>query len=202
MIGGKLKDIQSMVQDALAAGAAPKEILERGLLPGMDVVSQRFKVREIYIPEVLLSAAAMKNAMAILKPRFVTGEVRDRGTVVIGTVKGDLHDIGKTLVTIMLEAGGFRVVDLGTNVAPERFLQAVRDEQAQVVGMSAMLTTTMLVMKDVIALLAHEGMRDRVKVIVGGAPVNAAFAGEIGADAYAEDATIGVELVGKLVGAA
>ena len=198
VITGRLKHIQGLIREALAEHATPTDILKQGLLPGMDVVGKRFKAHEIYIPEVLLSAAVMKSAMTVLKPLFVSDEVGGRGTIVIGTVRGDLHDIGKNLVIIMLEGAGYKVVDLGTNVPGERFVQVIREEKPLVLGMSAMITTTMTVMKDVIDLLKKEGLRGQVTVIVGGAPLNAAFAEQIGADAYAEDAIVGVDIINRL----
>jgi 5-methyltetrahydrofolate--homocysteine methyltransferase len=195
VITGKLKEIKGLIQEALAQNLKPMEIINQGLLPGMDEVGRRFKAQECYIPEVLLSAEVMKSAMSVLKPLMVSGEVSGTGEVAIGTVKGDLHDIGKNLVITLLEGAGYRVIDLGIDVPKEKFLQVVQEAKPSILGMSAMLTTTMMAMKDVVDLLRERGMRQNIKVIVGGAPLNSSFARQIGADGYAEDAVVGVELV-------
>jgi 5-methyltetrahydrofolate--homocysteine methyltransferase len=198
VITGKLKEIKGLIQEALAQNLKPMEIINQGLLPGMDEVGKRFKAQEYYIPEVLLSAEVMKSAMSVLKPLMVSGEVSSTGEVAIGTVKGDLHDIGKNLVITLLEGAGYRVIDLGIDVPKEKFLQVVQEAKPSVLGMSAMLTTTMMAMKDVVDLLRERGMRQNIKVIVGGAPLSSSFARQIGADGYAEDAVVGVELVKSL----
>jgi 5-methyltetrahydrofolate--homocysteine methyltransferase len=182
----------------LAAG----QILNGGLLAGMDVVSARFGANEIFLPEVLLAARAMNAGMTLINPLLIADEVRSLGKVVIGTVKGDLHDIGKNLVGVMLKGAGFEVIDLGANVAPERFVETAEAEGAQVVGLSALLTTTMAGMKDVVSLLKDRGLDGRVKVIVGGAPLSQAFADSIGADGYGYDASNAVTLVKRLTGVA
>lgn len=198
VITGKLKEIREIIKDALAEKLKPLEILNEGLLPGMDEVGRRFKAQEYYIPEVLLSAAVMKAAMEVMKPLMVSGEAGAAGKVVIGTVKGDLHDIGKNIVITLLEGAGYKVIDLGIDVPRETFLRAVKEEKPLVLGMSAMLTTTMMEMKKVIDFLSEQGIRKDVKVIVGGAPLTPAFVQQIGADGYGEDAVAGVELVKKL----
>ena len=187
------------VRAALADGAPAEQIVTEGLVAGMGVVGDLFKAGDLFVAEVLASARAMKAGMALLEP-LLKGEARERiGTVVLGTVRGDLHDIGKKLVGVMLEAAGFAVVDLGTDVAPERFVEEVKARGAQIVGLSALLTTTMRAMKDTIDALARAGLRDRVKVLVGGAAVSAAFAAEIGADGTAPDAGGAVALAKQLV---
>ena len=164
-------------------------MLDSALIPAMDVVGERFSKQEFYIPEMLIAARAMQAGVGIIKPLLAGGQGRSRGKVVIGTVKGDLHDIGKNLVGMMLQGGGFEVIDLGSDVKPARFVEAVRDERPDAVMMSALLTTTMTAMRDTIALLVEAGLRDQVKVGVGGAPVTQRYAEEIGADFYAPDAT-------------
>jgi 5-methyltetrahydrofolate--homocysteine methyltransferase len=181
------------VQDALAAGLEPEQILNEGLIAGMSSVGERFRNNEIFIPEVLIAARAMNGAMDILEPKLVETGVEPRGKVVIGTVKQDLHDIGKNLVAMMLKGGGFKVIDLGVDVEPEKFVEAAKGEQAQVVALSALLTTTMPNMKAVVDALQEAGL-DGVKVMIGGAPVTQAYADEIGAAGYAPDAGSAVEL--------
>jgi 5-methyltetrahydrofolate--homocysteine methyltransferase len=189
-----------LTREALAAGATAKEVLDRGLLPAMAEVGERFRRHEIFLPDVLLSARAMQGAMEILKPLLTGAAAATRGKVVLGTVKGDLHDIGKNLVGIMLRGAGFEVVDLGHDVSPERFVDTAESEGAAVIGMSALLTTTMSGMGTVVDLLARRGLAGRVRTIVGGAPVSAQFAREIGADAHGYDAANAVERVAALVG--
>jgi len=182
------------VQDALAAGLEPEQILNEGLIAGMSSVGEKFRNNEIFIPEVLIAARAMNGAMKILEPKLVETGVEPRGKVVIGTVKQDLHDIGKNLVAMMLKGGGFKVIDLGVDVEPEKFVEAAKGEQAQVVALSALLTTTMPNMKAVVDALQEAGL-DGVKVMIGGAPVTQAYADEIGAAGYAPDAGSAVDLV-------
>ncbi len=198
LIAGNAEEVRKLTREAIDEGVSANDILEQGLIAGMNVVGVRFKNNEIFVPEVLISARAMKAGMEILRPILTASGVQSRGKVVMGTVKGDLHDIGKNLVSMMLEGAGFEVVDLGISVTPERFVAAAQEHQAQVVGMSALLTTTMVGMKDVVELL-HREVGDSVKAIVGGAPVNQRFADEIGADGYAPDATSAVELVKRLL---
>ena len=182
----------------LAAGAGPVDILERGLLPGMQVIGKRFRDGEIFLPEVLVCARAMKSAMALLDPLLAAGSYAAKGKVVLGTVKGDVHDIGKNLVGVMLRGAGYQVVDIGTGCNADKFVQAVRDHRPDVVGLSALLSTTMTYMKTVIDAIRAAG--ETLPVIVGGAPVNAEFAESIGAAGSARTAGEAVELVSRLVG--
>ncbi len=186
------------VSDALAEGMTPAQILDEGLIAGMTSIGVKFKNNEVFIPEVLIAARAMAGAMDVLEPKLVESGVEPRGKVVIGTVKQDLHDIGKNLVAMMLKGGGFKVVDLGVDVAPEAFVEAAKAEGVQVVALSALLTTTMPNMKAVVDALKRAAVTD-VKVMIGGAPVTQAFADEIGADGYAPDAGSAVDLVTELI---
>ena len=188
------------MQALLAQGTSAREIIDRGLLPGMDVVGQRMKSGECFIPEVLLSARTMQSALDVLKPLLAEGEGAGTGTVVIGTVEGDLHDIGKNLVAMLLQGAGFEVVNLGTGVTPAAFVEAVKQRKPQIIGMSALLTTTVPKMKATIEALAAAGLREQVKVMVGGAPVTQAFASEIGADGYGANAGQAVDAAKALVG--
>jgi 5-methyltetrahydrofolate--homocysteine methyltransferase len=188
-------EVKTLVQEALDAGESAESVLKEGLIQAMDRVGVRFKNGELYIPEVLLAARAMHAGMAILKPILSKSSGTIAGKVLIGTVKGDLHDIGKNLVVMMIEGGGFDVIDLGIDVPASRFVEAVKEHRPQVVGMSALLTTTMMEMKNTIQALEEAGLKDRVKIIVGGAPVTEGFAKEIGADGYAPDAAVAVDVV-------
>jgi 5-methyltetrahydrofolate--homocysteine methyltransferase len=192
---GEDEAVAHLVQDGLDQGMAASEILRSGLIAGMDEVGRDFKAGDLYVPEVLIAAQAMQAGMGVLRPLLTESESMSAGRVLIGTVKGDLHDIGKNLVKMMLEGAGFETIDLGTDVGPEEFLEAVRDHRPQLVGMSALLTTTMRQMKATIETLEEAGLRDSVKIIVGGAPVTDAFAREIGADAFAADAATAVDVV-------
>ena len=187
--------VNKLVEDALGNGIDAKEVLDNGLIPGMDVVGQRMKTGEMFIPEVLRSAKVMQAAMDLLRPHMSEKDSMGLGTFVIGTVEGDLHDIGKNLVSMMLQGAGFTVVDLGTSVKPQDFVDAVKKHKAAVVGMSALLTTTVLNQEAVIQALEEAGLRDRVKVIVGGVPTSPEWAQEIGADAYAENAVEAVQVL-------
>jgi 5-methyltetrahydrofolate--homocysteine methyltransferase len=189
VIAGKVAQVKEQVQATLNAGTTAQEVLDQALIPAMDVVGEKFSCHEYYIPEMLISARAMQAGIAILKPLLAAAGSKPRGKVVIGTVKGDLHDIGKNLVALMLQGGGFEVVDLGADVKPEKFVQAVQESGADFVMMSALLTTTMLSMKDTVEALKTAGVRDKVKVAVGGAPVTQRFCDEIGADFYSANAT-------------
>ncbi len=200
VIGGDQDAVVELTRQAIVEKVDLNSIISRGLLPGMTVVGRRFKNGDMFIPEVLMAARAMNAGLELVKPLLVDGEVPVKGTVVIGTVEGDLHDIGKNLVGMMIESNGYRVIDLGIDLEPQRFVAAVREYKPQVVGMSALLTTTMLAMKETIEVLKEEGLRDSVKVIVGGAPVSQEFADEIGADGYAPDAASATELVRRLIG--
>ena len=197
---GEHDKVADLTRQAIDAGTSAAQILNEGLLAGMDVVGRRFGAHEIFLPEVLLAARAMKAGVDLLEPLLIAAEVPSLGKVVIGTVKGDLHDIGKNLVGIMLEGAGFEVIDLGSDVTAERFVETAQSEGAAVVGMSALLTTTMTGMKDVVELVAGKGLNETLKVIVGGAPVTQAFADDIGADAYAFDAANAVEVIRELTG--
>ncbi len=189
-----------LTQKLVDEGVKPSEIINMGLIGGMNVVGDRFKKGDMYVPEVMMAAKAMHAGMNIVKPLLLEGESSSTGKVIVGTVSGDLHDIGKNLVGMMMESGGMEVVDLGVDVTPEKFAAAVREHKPQVVGLSALLTTTMLAMKDTIEVLKEEGLRDSVKVIVGGAPVTQDFADEIGADGWAPDAASAKDLALKLAG--
>jgi 5-methyltetrahydrofolate--homocysteine methyltransferase len=190
----------AMTQALVATGATPREILDEALLPGMDVVGARMREGECFIPEVLLSARVMQACLDLLRPLMAAGDEAGMGTVVIGTVEGDLHDIGKNLVGMLLSGAGFTVVNLGTGVTASDFVAAVKEHQPRIIGMSALLTTTLPHMSETIALLKDEGLRDAVKVMVGGAPVTAAYAEEIGADGYGANAGMAVERAKELVG--
>jgi 5-methyltetrahydrofolate--homocysteine methyltransferase len=199
VIEGKRTRVENLVRQALEAGIAPETILADGLISAMSEVGSLFERGEFYVPEMLVAARAMQAGLGVLSPRLVEGGVRMRGKVVIGTVKGDLHDIGKNLVGMMLQGAGFEIIDLGTDVPPTKFAEAVRDTGAGIVGMSALLTTTMRNMRSVVEVLEDMGIRDKVKVMVGGAPLTDSFAREIGADGYAPDASRAVALADKLV---
>jgi len=197
---GQAQEVAALVQQALDQDMAPQEVLSGGLIAGMDEVGKDFKAGELFVPEVLIAARAMRAGMGVLRPLLAEGNVPSTGKYVLGTVKGDLHDIGKNLVKMMLEGAGFEVIDLGTDVVPEGFVSAVLEHQPKLVGMSALLTTTMVQMKATIEALEEAGLRDSVKIMVGGAPVTAAFAKDIGADAYAPDAATAVDVARDLSG--
>jgi 5-methyltetrahydrofolate--homocysteine methyltransferase len=196
---GEDEEVAELVQEALDRGLTPQQILSDGLIAGMDEVGRDFKAGDLFVPEVLIAARAMHAGMGVLRPLLAESDTPSIGKYVIGTVKGDLHDIGKNLVKMMLEGAGFDVVDLGTDVGPEAFVAAVREHQPRLVGMSALLTTTMVNMKATIEALVEAGVRDQVRVMIGGAPVTAAFAEQIGADAYAPDAASAVDVARSLV---
>jgi 5-methyltetrahydrofolate--homocysteine methyltransferase len=192
--------VAELVQEALDQGLAPQDILSGGLIAGMDEVGKDFKAGELFVPEVLIAARAMHAGMGVLRPLLAESDVPSAGKFVIGTVEGDLHDIGKNLVRMMIEGAGFETIDLGTDVKASAFVEAVREHRPRLVGMSALLTTTMVNMKGTIEALEEAGLRDSVKVMIGGAPVTAAFAEEIGADAYAPDAASAVDVARGFVG--
>jgi len=198
---GEHQQVATLVAEALGAGIPAGDVLQQGLLAGMNVVGEQFRLREIFLPDVLMAAKAMYAGLDVLKPHLASEGVPSRGKIVIGTVKGDLHDIGKNLVGIMLKGAGFEVIDLGHDVAPEAFVDTAAREGATLIGMSALLTTTMTRMRDVVQLLRERGLSGKVRTIVGGAPVNADFAREIGADDYACDAATAVDRVKALLGA-
>ena len=197
---GSAPETAALVQQALDEGMGPGEILTGGLVVGMDAVGRDFKAGELFVPEVLIAARAMHAAMDILKPLLAASDVQSAGKYAVGTVKGDLHDIGKNLVRMMIEGGGFEVIDLGVDVSPDSFVDAVREHQPDIVGLSALLTTTMTGMKGVIEALEEAGLRDSVKIMIGGAPVTDAYAREIGADGYAPDAATAVDVARELMG--
>ena len=195
---GRKKIVVQLVNEALAEGVKADAILNEGLVIGMTNLGEKFKTGEVYVPDVLVAARAMKAGTEIIKPLLMEENVQSLGTVAIGTVEGDLHDIGKNLVCMMLEGSGFTVVDLGVDVSPDKFVEAVRDG-AQIIGMSALLTTTMPTMSRVIDRLKEEGLRDQVKVMIGGAPITQEYADQIGADGYSTDAASAAELAKRLI---
>ena len=202
VLDGNAPAAKADVEKALAEGIAPDVILKEGLIAAMGEVGRLFEENEYFVPEMLVSARAMQNGLSVLKPYLAEAGAKPTGKVVIGTVKGDLHDIGKNLVAMMLEGAGFEIVDLGTDVSPEKFVKAVLEQKPQLVGMSALLTTTMPSMGTTVKALVEAGVREQVKVMIGGAPVTDAFAKQIGADGYAPDASSAVRLAKSLVGVA
>jgi 5-methyltetrahydrofolate--homocysteine methyltransferase len=188
---GKAKDAAERVQKLLDEGADPEKLLKEAMIPAMDEVGDLFQKGEYFVPEMLVAARAMQHGLAVLKPRLVQSGVKPMGKILIGTVKGDLHDIGKNLVIMTMEGAGFEVIDLGTDVAPAKFVDAIKQHNPQLVGMSALLTTTMLAMKDTIAAIKAAGLRDKVKIMIGGAPIRQEYCDEIGADFYGPDPTAG-----------
>jgi len=199
VIEGEEEEVRKLVQQAVTEGVTPDKVLSEGLIAGMNVVGERMKKHEMFIPEVIRSAKAMNAAMDFLKPLLETEEVNLGPKLVLGTVKGDIHDIGKNLVGMMLKGAGFQVVDLGIGVPAERFVQAVVEQEATVLGMSALLTTTMPEMGNTIEALKAAGIREKVRVIVGGAPVSSEYANKIGADGYARDAARAVDKMRELI---
>ncbi|MGD8794144.1 MAG: corrinoid protein [Anaerolineae bacterium] len=195
---GEDKAVAELVQKALDQGMAPNEVLQGGLIAGMDEVGRDFKAGDLFVPEVLIAARAMHAGMGVLRPLLAESDVPSAGKYLIGTVKGDLHDIGKNLVKMMLEGAGFETVDLGTDVGPQAFVDAVKEHKPTLLGMSALLTTTMVQMRATVEALEEAGVRQTVKIMVGGAPVTEAFAQEIGADAYAPDAASAVDVARSL----
>lgn len=199
ILNGKAKVVQQLVQEALTEGFEAEDILNNGLIVGMNQVGELFKNNEIYVPEVLIAARAMYKALDILKPILASKDVKTAGVVAIGTVEGDLHDIGKNLVAMMLEGNGFTVVDLGTDVSPDQYVDAVENKGCNLIAMSALLTTTMPKMKETVDALKAKGLRDKVRIMIGGAPVTQSFCDEIGADGYSSDAASAADLAKKLV---
>lgn len=195
---GKAKVVKELVQQAVDQGIDAKQILEEGLLAGMGIVGEKFKNNEVFVPEVLVAARAMNMGVSILKPLLTSAHVEAKGRACIGTVKGDLHDIGKNLVKMMLEGKGLEVIDLGTDVAPETFVQTAKEQNCQIICCSALLTTTMGVMGDVVKAAENAGIRDQVKIMVGGAPITQSFCDEIGADVYTSDAASAADAAIKL----
>ena len=199
VVEGDRHDATELTTELLESGASAKEILNEGLIAGMSVIGERFKQGDCFVPEMLIAARAMQSALEILRPVLVDTGVEPTGTIVIGTVRGDLHDIGKNLTGMFLEGAGFNVVDLGVDVSAERFVDAVREHNAELLGMSALLTTTMAYTAEVIKALDAANLRDRVKVIVGGAPITEAWAKQIGANAFALDAASGADRCKELI---
>ena len=190
---GKADKVSKLVKQALNEGVTPKNILEEGLIHGMSIIGKKFKKNEVYVPEVLIAARAMHAGMDILRPKLIETGVKNIGKVVMGTVQGDLHDIGKNLVEMMLEGAGFEVIDLGTDISTDKFVEAVKEHKPNIIGMSALLTTTMVNMVEVIKALDVAGLRDKVKIMVGGAPITQNYADQIGADGYSPDASSAVD---------
>ena len=195
---GKAKIVKTLVQQAIDEGIPAQEILEKGLLDGMNIIGEKFKKNEVFVPEVLVAARAMNQGVALLKPLLAEEGVKATGKVCIGTVQGDLHDIGKNLVKMMLEGKGLEVIDLGTDVSPETFVNTAIEQNCQIICCSALLTTTMGVMADVVKAAEAAGIRDKVKIMIGGAPVSEAFCQQIGADAYTSDAASAADMAVKL----
>ena len=200
VIDGQAKDAAALTTRALAAGAAPRALVDEALIPAMDEAGRLFEAGEFFVPELLVAAGALKASQPLVTPLLAGSGAASAGRIAIGTVKGDMHDIGKNLVVALLQGGGFDVVDLGADVPPERFIEAVTGEGAQLLGLSALLTTTMLQMKTTMDALDRAGVRGSVKVIVGGAPITQRFADEIGADGYADNAAAAVVLARRLLG--
>jgi 5-methyltetrahydrofolate--homocysteine methyltransferase len=199
VLEGDSKATTEAVQAALGAGIGPEKVLNEGMVAAMGEVGRLFEAGEYYVPEMLIAARAMQSGLAILKPQLVKADIKPAGKIVAGTVKGDLHDIGKNLVCMMLEGAAFEIVDLGTDVAPEKFVEAVKSTGAQIVALSALLTTTMPNMKTTIDALKAAGLRDKVKIMIGGAPISENYAREIGADGYSVDASRAVSLAQALI---
>ena len=199
LINGKAPAVEEGVRQALDEGVGVRDILHEGLIAGMNVVGQKFKNNEFYIPEVLIAARAMKSGMELIRPRLIEEKVEPLGIAAIGTVKGDLHDIGKNLVAMMLEGAGFEVVDCGIDVPPEKFLEAVKEKGVQIICMSALLTTTMPSMKTTVEAIKEAGVSDKVRTMIGGAPVTQSYADQIGADGYAPDAASAADMAKELM---
>ena len=202
VINGNAAKVTELTKSFLDSGCEPLDIINQGLIAGMNVVGHRFKEGDMFVPEVLMAARAMSTGVEIVKPYLSDGDMPALGKIILGTVKGDLHDIGKNLVGMMMESAGFNVINLGVDISPEKFVEAVKEHKPNIVAMSALLTTTMLSMKDTIAALKQEGLREDVKVIIGGAPISQDFADEIGADGFAPDAASATELCKDLLGLA
>ena len=197
VIAGSVKNVKEYTDIAVAEGLDVSTILNDGLIAGMNVIGALFKNNEVYVPEVLMAARAMHTGLAVIKPLIVSAGIKEKGVVAIGTVKGDMHDIGKNLVIMMLEGAGYKVIDLGIDTPADKFLQAVEEQHPQVIGLSALLTTTMPQMQGTVEKLKKYG--DRIKIVVGGAPITAKFAKDIGADGYAADAASAVDMVSELI---
>jgi 5-methyltetrahydrofolate--homocysteine methyltransferase len=198
LIQGNASRIRELVQEAIDDGQDTGMILQEGLIAGMDVIGDRFKMNEIYIPEVLIAARAMKEGMVLLRPLIASEAIKNEGAIVLGTVKGDLHDIGKNLVGVMLEGAGFDIIDVGIDVPAEKFIEATKENNASIIGLSCLLTTTMAAMEDAILSINNSRLNAKVKIMIGGAPITQKYADEIGADGYAPDAARAVDLARQL----
>ena len=199
VISGNLAKVTKVTQALIDEGVSPLDIINQGLIAGMSVVGARFKNGEMYVPEVLVAARSMRAGIELVKPLIADQDMPSAGKVLLGTVKGDLHDIGKNLVGMMLESRGYTVINAGIDVSAEKFVKAIKEHKPDILAMSALLTTTMLHMKDTIELMKEEGMKDQVKVIIGGAPISKDFADEVGADGFAPDAASAVDLCNRLL---
>ena len=200
ILTGNARKAEEVTKAALAAGADPSDLLSKYMIPAMDEVGKRFECNEYFVPELLIAARAMKTSLALLTPKLSEAGAKAAGRVVIGTVQGDLHDIGKNLVASMLEGGGFKVVDLGVDVPADKFIEAAKEQDGSIVALSALLTTTMTQMKKVIEALKAAGLREKTKVMIGGAPITQQYADQIGADGYSDNASGAVALARRLVG--
>ena len=196
---GKAKIVKGLVQQAIDQGYAPQEILEKGLLHGMSIIGEKFKLNEVYVPEVLVAARAMSQGTAVLKPLLVGEDIKPAGKACIGTIQGDLHDIGKNLVKMMVEGKGIEVIDLGVDVSAEAFVEAAKEHNADIIGCSALLTTTMPVMAEVVKAVEAAGLKDKVKVMIGGAPVTEEFCKSVGADYYTSDAASAATVAAEIL---
>ncbi len=199
VVGGQATEVKELVDQAISENISAEDVLNKGLVAGMNVVSEKFKNNEFFIPEVLVSARAMTAGLDVINPLLAAANVKSKGKVVIGTVKGDLHDIGKNIVGMMLQGAGYKIVDLGADVSKEKFIEFAQKENPDILGMSALLTTTMVYMKEVLQGLKEAGLRDKIKVIVGGAPLTQAYADKIEADGYAPDAASAIDLAEGLL---
>lgn len=199
VLKGEDEQVKVLTQGLIDSGKDLLEIINQGLISGMDVVGARFKKGEMFVPEVLMAARAMSAGINLVKPHIAETDIPSLGKVLVGTVKGDLHDIGKNLLAMMMEGAGFTVVNLGVDIAPEKFVEAAKEQKADMIAMSALLTTTMLAMKDTIELFKEEGIRDKVRIIIGGAPISQEYADEIGADGFAPDAATACDLAKGLL---
>ena len=199
LMKGDRNGVAALTKQALEEGLSVRDIIDRGLVAGMDIIGAKFKANEIFIPEVLIAAKAMHSGMAVLEPHFVKHGIKPIGKVLIGTVKGDLHDIGKNIVSMMLKGAHFEISDLGIDVSPQKFIDAAKSKDVDIIAMSSLLTTSMNAMRDTISLLDVAGLRDKVKVMVGGAPITQEFASSIGADGYARDAATAVDTAKELL---
>lgn len=201
VVVGRRKEVTETTQKLIDEGIKPEKILYEGLLPGMAVVGERFESGEYFIPEMLLAARSLNAGLDLLRPLLTDSEMKPTGKVVLGTVKGDIHDIGKNLVAVMMQGAGFEVIDAGVDVPPEKFVELIREHQPDIVGLSALLTTTMPSMEDTLEVFKSEKIRDKVKVLIGGAPVTQEYANRIGADGFGRNATVAAQVAVKLVGA-